>query len=209
MTTEPFNDAEIRQLQAQIPLAEKLGFETPRMVLRFLATIERLTAENRRLRTEIDEWCFVPDEHGGHMLSVPTGDKWYPESFLTARLTTTEKERDVAVELQERESERADEWRRAFELASENRNTLEVQYHDQTVELDEARERIGALVDALQKVVDWKLPELLCRRLGEHGCPIEPHTHSYSSTLGSNGEREFMRNIAFAALLADTKEPKQ
>ena len=40
-----------------------------------------------------EDWVFVPDEHGGHMLSS-TGDKWYPESFLKSQVAAVEKQRD-------------------------------------------------------------------------------------------------------------------
>jgi hypothetical protein len=36
-----------------------------------------------------EKWLFVPDEHGGHMLSS-TGDKWYPESFVKSRVEELE-----------------------------------------------------------------------------------------------------------------------
>jgi hypothetical protein len=47
------------------------------------AEIERLRKE---LATERAAWRFVPDDNGGHMLSVPTGDKWYPESWAQKRI---------------------------------------------------------------------------------------------------------------------------
>jgi len=51
-----------------------------------------LRARVAELEEERDAWRFVPDEHGGHRLSVPTGDKWYPETFLRDRVAALEEE---------------------------------------------------------------------------------------------------------------------
>jgi len=53
---------------------------------RLLATIAELRKELKWRREDENAWKFVPDESGGHMLSVRTGDKWYPESFMSAQI---------------------------------------------------------------------------------------------------------------------------
>jgi hypothetical protein len=42
---------------------------------------ELLLADSRAYEAR---WRFVPDESGGYMLSVPTGDKWYPEATVNS-----------------------------------------------------------------------------------------------------------------------------
>lgn len=53
------------------------------------ATIRELQERTRVLENERDNWRFIPDSLGGHMLCVSTGVKWYP---ATAALTRARSE---------------------------------------------------------------------------------------------------------------------
>jgi chromosome segregation ATPase len=45
----------------------------------------------RDLRSSGDQYDFVPDQHGGHLLAR-TGDKWYPESYALTEVARVKRE---------------------------------------------------------------------------------------------------------------------
>lgn len=58
---------------------------------------------------------------------------------------------------------------------------------------DREKKEIERLREALQKIVEWKLPES-----GQYWPDGKPM--SYGSAFGSNGERDYMRALAERAL---------
>lgn len=66
-------------------------------------------------------------------------------------------------------------------------------------ELSAARAEAERLREALEKVERWQFPPT--GKFWESGTPV-----SYGAAYGSNGERDYMRNVARAALAATRKE---
>ena len=68
-----------------------------------------------------------------------------------------------------------------------------VYYTDHAAEMDKLRARLEVAVGALEAVNGWKMPET-----GRHWDDGE--IMSYGACFGSNGERDFIRNLSREAL---------
>lgn len=73
-------------------------------------------------------------------------------------------------------------------------------------ELDTARAEIGRLRAALAKIERWELPRT--GRVWNDNAPPSPENDmSYGALYGSNGERDFMRQVARDALTTEPESP--
>lgn len=93
----------------------------------------------------------------------------------------------------------AKEWKEQHENLLAMFRTSEDRAAKAERELSAARAEAERLREALEKVERWQFPPT--GKFWESGTPV-----SYGAAYGSNGERDYMRNVARAALAATRKE---
>lgn len=85
------------------------------------------------------------------------------------------------------------------ELSAAKVEAFELSLNPDIAEYAALRAEAERLREALEKVERWQFPPT--GKFWESGTPV-----SYGAAYGSNGERDYMRNVARAALAATRKE---